>query len=281
MITQASTPIRTDRDKGLCVLKLETLCRAIRDPNISRPGLKVCANLIERLNSETRTAWPSRESIAADEGISEKSVSNLLYDLRAGNYVIWVRMPAPGRQRGTLLQYALASDPIARNSFEQKLDAVAETARSNGQVSYPSRRAMPAAAGHQTARPSGPETARPSGNKELIEGTLKKREMDAPRATQHCRQFPAPHMNGVGFVISEAERLIIPTPTVDAWRLRFPHIPDLESSMIGLATTMLSKGPMHPGWRCPEGWMVKPLSEIDSEARTRSNASPPRKPSRW
>ena len=50
------------------------------------------------------------------------------------------------------------------------------------------------------------------------------------------------------------------------WRERFPHIPDLEAALTGLATTILAKGRMHPGWTCPEGWMVKPLSEINQEA---------------
>ncbi len=53
---------------------------------------------------------------------------------------------------------------------------------------------------------------------------------------------------------------------VQEWRERFHHIPDLEAAMTGLATTILTKGRMHAGWTSPEGWMVKPLSEINQEA---------------
>jgi hypothetical protein len=60
--------------------------------------------------------------------------------------------------------------------------------------------------------------------------------------------------------------LVIPAATVMQWRERFPHIPDLEAAMQGLATTMLAKGLMRPGWTYPEGWMVKPLAEMNAEA---------------
>jgi len=54
--------------------------------------------------------------------------------------------------------------------------------------------------------------------------------------------------------------------TVIQWRERFPQIADLDAAMTGLGTTILAKGPMHPGWTCPEGWMVKVLSEMNQEA---------------
>ena len=73
-------------------------------------------------------------------------------------------------------------------------------------------------------------------------------------------------MDETGFVISAEHGLVVPKQTVTAWSERFPHIADLEAEMTGLATAMLSKGVMHPGWLCPEGWMVKPLAQINQEA---------------
>ena len=76
----------------------------------------------------------------------------------------------------------------------------------------------------------------------------------------------SPHLTERGFVISEDHGLFIAADTVSAWRKRFPHISDLEAAITGLGTTILSKGRMHPGWTCPEGWMVKPLAEMNQEA---------------
>lgn len=72
---------------------------------------------------------------------------------------------------------------------------------------------------------------------------------------------PAPHMNGVGFVISERHGLVIPIETVNRWRTRFPAIPDLEASMEKMAAYILRGGITHPGWQCPDGWMVGCLAE--------------------
>jgi hypothetical protein len=69
-----------------------------------------------------------------------------------------------------------------------------------------------------------------------------------------------------GFVISAEHGLVVPMQFVTQWRERFPHIPDLEAAMAKLATTLLAKGTMHPGWVCPEGWMVGLLSEMNQEA---------------
>jgi hypothetical protein len=86
--------------------------------------------------------------------------------------------------------------------------------------------------------------------------------------------------------------LVVPMQTVEKWRDRFPHIVDLEAAMTGLATTILARGRMHPGWTSPEGWMMKPLSDINAEAmqkkqvtaarveRAKSSSAPPRGKSR-
>jgi hypothetical protein len=83
-------------------------------------------------------------------------------------------------------------------------------------------------------------------------------------------------MNGVGFVISEEHGLFIPAETVTKWRERFPHIPDLEAQMGRLAAVILTKGRMHPGWTCPEGWMAGCLAEDNAKAKARKPAAPRR-----
>jgi hypothetical protein len=59
---------------------------------------------------------------------------------------------------------------------------------------------------------------------------------------------------------------MIPLQTVLKWQERFPDIPDLEAQMSKLGATILRKGPMHPGWECPEGWMMGVLSHMNQDA---------------
>jgi hypothetical protein len=65
-----------------------------------------------------------------------------------------------------------------------------------------------------------------------------------------------------------------------------------DRTLGGAYPTILARGRMHPGWTSPEGWMVKPLSDINAEAmqkkqvtaarieRTKSSSAPPRGKSR-
>jgi hypothetical protein len=80
-------------------------------------------------------------------------------------------------------------------------------------------------------------------------------------------------MNGAGFVISAEHDLIIPADTVEKWRKKFTNLPDIEAAMSKLGTTILSKGRMHPGWNCPEGWMLGPLAEMNDEAANKRRES--------
>ena len=73
-----------------------------------------------------------------------------------------------------------------------------------------------------------------------------------------------PHLRA--FVISAEHGLTVPMQKVHEWRERFPHIPDLEAAMTNLATTSREG---HDACRVDlssEGWMVKPLAEMNQEA---------------
>src|SRR5262249_28114109 len=58
--------------RSLDIVSLNGLRRAIRDDELDRGHLKVLANLTERFNEETYTAWPKRERIADEEGLEAK-----------------------------------------------------------------------------------------------------------------------------------------------------------------------------------------------------------------
>ena len=235
----------------LHAVSAERIRRAIRDDKLDRGHLKVLANLWERFSDETCTAWPSRERIAEEEGLELKSVANKLYDLKRLGYVDWGRIPDPKRPRRTLLHYWWLEDEIA--AAVKELRAKTKTARPDGQKKCPPQRAV-----SEVPSPAGKKSALPSGNKESL----------SPNGEEgaHTARPNAPHLNDAGFVISAEQGLVIPMQKVEEWRDRFPHIPDLEAAMSGLATILLAKGRMHPGWTCPEGWMVKPLAEMNQEA---------------
>lgn len=98
-------------------------------------------------------------------------------------------------------------------------------------------------------------------------------EREGESASRHAlsaspMQSDKPHMNGVGFVISEKHGLFIDSETIAKWRDRFPHIPDLEAQMEKLSTVILSRGRMHPGWECPSGWMAGCLAKDNKQAET-------------
>lgn len=75
-----------------------------------------------------------------------------------------------------------------------------------------------------------------------------------------------PHMNGKGFIISAKHDVYIPTMTIAKWRAKYTSLPDLEATISGLSAHILSKGHMHAGWQCPEGWMVKLIAEENTKA---------------
>jgi hypothetical protein len=252
---------------SLCIKSLDQIRKAIRDPRLDRGHLKVLANLSKRFNTGTLTAWPSRERIAHDEVTSVKTVGNKLYDLRQLGYIDWDGLPDPKRPRRSLLHYWLREEAITEAVKGLREKIVVESARPARHQKCPSERAMLESArlgGFETARSGGLETARSGGNKELNEEGTQRGEARAQDA--HARRPPSPRMNGVGFVISAEQNLIIPAETVECWRKRFPDLPDLEAAMQKLAANLLHRGSSHPGWTCPEGWMVGAPSEMNEEA---------------
>jgi hypothetical protein len=110
-----------------------------------------------------------------------------------------------------------------------------------------------------------------SGSPRILSGSPKTtRTSLSPNEETACApgdRLPSPHVGANGdFIISEDYRLAIPAATVMQWRVRFPQIADLDAAMTGLGTNIRAKGSIHPGWTCPEGWMVKILSEMNQEA---------------
>jgi hypothetical protein len=92
-------------------------------------------------------------------------------------------------------------------------------------------------------------------------------DIHSPPAGVECiGNHSGPHLSRAGFVISKEHELIIPMETIECWQRRFPAIPDLEAQMQKLASVILRRGTMHPGWNCPGAWMAGCLAEDNQKA---------------
>jgi hypothetical protein len=125
---------RDDTDKVLRLGRIVTSFRriglAIRDPRCNRPHLCVLYALMEKLHVKSGTAFLSRRTIARQEYLSEKTVQNVLYDLRSWHYIDWERRAEPDLHEGRLLHYTL---PVTRWTDQELLDAIlAQRARLRG-----------------------------------------------------------------------------------------------------------------------------------------------------
>lgn len=94
---------------GYMLARYETLALAVRDDRVDRACLKVLASLIATMNRETRTSWAGREIIASQTGMTVKSVSNYIYQLKCLGYVVSERRQTPQANNRVLMHYALAA----------------------------------------------------------------------------------------------------------------------------------------------------------------------------
>ena len=96
--------IEDHRDGGFLLSCLGVLKAALVDNRLHRSHRLILVSLVERSNSKTCTAWPSRMTIAADTDLEPKTVSNKLSELIAWGYVKTERAPIEEGAR-VLTQY--------------------------------------------------------------------------------------------------------------------------------------------------------------------------------
>jgi hypothetical protein len=177
--------------QGLILVSLRRIGIALEDTKrCDRTHLRVLYHLMRHLNHTTGTAFCGRTSIAQELALSEKTIENVLYDLRRWGYIDWQRRAAPDLHPGRLLHYVLpicrySEDDIAaaiealRAAVEQKVPAMTGTktprlngdftaevpvltgTRASGESPCPSGY-FPARPGTKTPRPSE-ESPRPGG----------------------------------------------------------------------------------------------------------------------
>ena len=92
---------------GFMLARLETLMIAVRDKRLDRACLLVLATLIETMNNATLTTWIGKDTIAQRLGITPKSVSNYIYQLKALGYILSERRETEHADGLSLLHYTL------------------------------------------------------------------------------------------------------------------------------------------------------------------------------
>jgi hypothetical protein len=258
----AETPEEPQLARSHAAQILQQIYRAIRDPLLDRGALRIFANVVERINPATGTAYPGHERMAAEEDMSTKTVNNKLHMLRAGGYLSWCEGPDPHRPTRNIRHYALC-DQITEAVTLLRAKA---NRKAPVQLSCPAERATALPAGQveaEVALPSGQGFALPAGHRE----TYNYNSLSPPPGASTTSKRERPHMNGVGFVISEAHGLIVPLDRVNEWRDRFRYLSDLEAKLEGLSTSILKRGFMHPGWSHPDSWMASKLADDNAEAK--------------
>ena len=94
---------------GFMLARLETLVMAMRDKRLDRTAGIVLSHLVEALNFQTGTTYIGRDAIANRMGISVKSVSNYLSQLRALGYIASEHRITPQANNRSLLHYTLTA----------------------------------------------------------------------------------------------------------------------------------------------------------------------------
>ena len=117
---------RANLETGVILLCKEALITAIQDHRLQRPHLRVLATIASVMNSSAR-AWPGRELIAQITGLSLKSVSNIMLELRTMGYLIAGRETVAEANNKTLTVYTFGN--IDHEGIRQEITAFVHKVR--------------------------------------------------------------------------------------------------------------------------------------------------------
>jgi len=117
--------------EGLVLISFKRIGIALEDVRCKRPHLRVLHYLMRHLNHTTGTSYCSRRTVAQDLDLSEKTIENVLYDLRQWGHIDWQRRAAPNLHAGRLLHYVL---PVCRWSEDEISSAIQKIRIAEGEV---------------------------------------------------------------------------------------------------------------------------------------------------
>ena len=166
---------------GTRTASLDRLVRAIRDKRVYRGDLRVLLCIMDHLNGKSGTAWPGRESISDDVGLSLKAVGDCLLRLRRLGHITWER-------RGRLHYYTLPPLVSSQDDRASAQPGTQSDAHSNSASAQPSAHSHLASA--QPAANSN--LVREEEPVEIEEPASKKEEPAPPSGEDAQARAPAP-----------------------------------------------------------------------------------------
>jgi hypothetical protein len=107
--------------QGVVLAGFKKLCQANRDPRLERAHRQVLTNIAEKISYLTGTAYPDRRTIAEEEGLSERTVQNSIYELKNWGYLTSKKRASPEQHAGRLTHYTL---PIESYSQEEMIAGI-------------------------------------------------------------------------------------------------------------------------------------------------------------
>lgn len=122
--------VRDNMDRGLLLTMKETIVTAVRDPRLDRRHLRVLAEVIACINSESGQAYPSRKAIAEatrryeavgvreTQGYSESGINKTLSELVSYGYLVSTKRAVEHGGR------ALSIYSIRRPTMEELQDQI-------------------------------------------------------------------------------------------------------------------------------------------------------------
>jgi hypothetical protein len=215
-------------ETGVLLLCKEALVTAIQDRRLERGHLKVLAAIAMCINSRTAKAWPERSKVAERSGLSVRSVSNALLELRNWGYLVADKetVEEAGGRRLTVYTFGnidhetirreitefVAQLRMQRDAEEEKSPPTVTSERHRGRCKSPPAVTNPSPPAVNSASPPtvnvtahGGEKSPPTGDsylkKELIDLSLSSSAQErAPDWTIEDGCFA-----GQAFELSEAE----------------------------------------------------------------------------
>lgn len=219
--------IEDHRDGGFLLSCLGVLKAALVDNRLHRSHRLILVSLVERSNSKTCTAWPSRMTIAADTDLEPKTVSNKLSELIAWGYVKTERAPIEEGAR-VLTQYtfptrydvdemrkqiAIYCDSIRSGSSPRAGKSEAQKFPAGGEVPCGRGTKVPRGRGTEAMEfpAGGAKSSPPAGHGNLYKGTRSEEgDFVAPQAM--AKTAPTDLFGGRGPTVG----VVYPTALLDA-----------------------------------------------------------------
>lgn len=167
-ITEAKSPTLTEAASenlrtGVLLLCKEALVTAIQDRRLHRGHLCVLASIATFMSARTAKAWPGRAAIAAWTGLSPKSVSNLLLEMRDFGYLIAARESVEEANNRSLTVYTFGK--IDHETLRRQITETINSMRAARQFgeNVPSQQEQKSPAPVGQSRPSGTNSPAPVG----------------------------------------------------------------------------------------------------------------------